>query len=224
MRKNQIYKKIDGKCRTKSCSEWNVRWSYVKCTQKQYCFAIYLVHISWVLFVFGHSARDRAEEQEVERKSSKAREKERTCVYVCVDSYCCRTQQDIHRTDYQIMCVRILLLLLYTLLSFKCSKNDLICTICMWIEHTPGPRRAHSQSHTHTQPLHTSRDQIDSANIHVRSMYMMWMNIFRNIKRTLIIKTSHLDNINVRHEIPFFTNMCTGRRTNGAKDEVWFSM
>lgn len=63
-------------------------------------------------------------------------EREPVCACVCVDSYCCRTQQDIHRTDYKIMCVRIILLLLYTLLSFKCSKSDLICTICMWIGHT----------------------------------------------------------------------------------------
>lgn len=71
---------------------------------------------------------------------------------LCVDSYCCRAQRDIHRTDYQIMCVGILLLLLYTLLSFKCSKSDLICTICMWIEHTPGQLRQ-SQAHC-ARPQH----------------------------------------------------------------------
>lgn len=50
------------------------------------------------------------------------------------------------------------------------------------------------------------------------------MNISCNIKRTLIIKTSHLDNINVRHENAIFYEYVAGRRTNGAKDEVWFSM
>lgn len=112
--------------RTKNCIERCTlhRWSCAKCTQIQYCFAIYLM---LCIFVFSCMFRI------YRRKSGRAHAQREN---LCVDSYCCRTQQDIHRTDYKIMCVRILLLLLYTLLSFKCSKSDLICTICMWISRT----------------------------------------------------------------------------------------
>lgn len=47
-----------------------------------------------------------------------------------VDSYCCRTQRDITAQIIRYVCSNILLLLcICVLLLFKCSKNNLICTI-----------------------------------------------------------------------------------------------
>lgn len=121
----------------------NDRWSCAKCTQIQYCFAIYLVCCTFRVrsrMFHTHTQYIRAHgvcnDSASERASGRQRHSDEERENLCVDSYCCRTQQDIHRTDYKIMCVRILLLLLYTLLSFKCSKSDLICTICMWNSNT----------------------------------------------------------------------------------------